>query len=387
MNKKVTILQDRLVHYRVGLFERLRKLAAERGIDLFLVHGQTSPLNKKRDEEGILDWAVQVKNCWWVVRGHDLLWQPFPRHLENSDLVIMLQHNRILSNYRIVFGRQRCRSKVAFWGHGKNFQSKHPYGVQECIKRRLIRAVDWWFTYTQLSVEVLEKAGFDPSRITCLDNAIDTKIFRSEIGSITTAEVERLRDQYALEADGFIGLFCGSLYVDKRPEIMLEAARIIKRQIPEFHLFVIGDGPSAWMIEKAAATYNWLHYVGPKKGRDKAAFFRLADVVINPGAVGLHVLDAFTAGLPMVTMADSSHGPEISYLRDGYNGYMTGNSSDDYAKAVIKLYLDKNGYRMICEHALLDSEKYTVEQMALNFINGIERCLHSGNCKQLFDCK
>ncbi len=377
MPKKVTILQDRLVHYRVGLFENLKALADEKEISLFLVHGQTSPLYRKRDDEGFLDWTVKVKNRWWTVKGHELLWQPLPGYLLDSDLIIMLQHNRILSNYRLIFGPQRHRSKIAFWGHGKNFQSKHPRGIRERVKRCLVKSVDWWFTYTATSAQVIEEAGFDRSRITVLNNAIDTKSFRSDLASITPREIDVLNKQYGIQGRSFVGLFCGTLYPDKKPDVMIEAGKIIKSKIPEFHLFVIGGGPSARPIEEAAQKCDWLHYVGIKKGKDKARFFRLSDVVINPGSVGLHVLDAFTAGLPMVTMADSQHGPEISYLVDGYNGYQTGNGPDAYANAILKLYSDKEAYRAICAHALLDSEKYTVEHMALNFINGIERCLES----------
>jgi glycosyltransferase involved in cell wall biosynthesis len=377
MNSKVTILQDRLLHYRVGLFEHLKRLADERDIALSLVHGQASPLAVMKKDEGYLDWTLQVKNRWWVINGHDLLWQPLPQQLLDSDLVVMLQHNRILSNYKILFGGQRRRSKIAFWGHGKNFQSKKPRGMGERFKQRLILSVDWWFTYTQTSVQVIEKAGFDPARITCLNNAIDTKTFQADLASITPDEIRALKEQYGIPEHSFIGLFCGSIYPDKKPEIMIEAGKIIKSKMPEFHFFVIGDGPSAGQIKEAAVNNEWLHYVGVKKGRDKAKFFRISHVAINPGLVGLHVLDAFAAGLPMVTMAESKHSPEICYLVDGHNGYLTGNSLDQYADAILKLFNDKAAYRAICRQALLDAQKYTVERMAENFIDGIEKCLET----------
>ena len=265
MPKKVTILQDRLVHYRVGLFENLKDVAAERGISLFLVHGQASPLDKNKRDEGYLDWAVQAKNRWLVVNGHDFLWQSLPHHLLDSDLIIMLQHNRILSNYRLIFGRQRRRWRLAFWGHGKNFQSNNPSGIWEQIKRRLVRSVDWWFTYTPMSVEVIAKAGFDPSRITCLNNAIDTKQFRSDLASITQDEIKALKQQYGIPGQSFVGLFCRSLYPDKKPDIMIEAGKIIKSKIREFHFFVIGGGPTAGLIEEASKEIPLAALCGAKK--------------------------------------------------------------------------------------------------------------------------
>ena len=49
----------------------------------------------KRDT-GTVAWADRVANRWVSVLGRDLLWQPFPRALRDSDLA---QRIRRLSNY------------------------------------------------------------------------------------------------------------------------------------------------------------------------------------------------------------------------------------------------------------------------------------------------
>ena len=100
---------------------------------------------------------------------------------------------------------------------------------------------------------------------------------------------------------------------------MVAAADQIHAEVPDFQLLVIGDGPSANEINAAAASRPWLKCVGARKGREKAAYFRLADIIFNPGAVGLHVNDSFCAGIPMATTFEARHGPEFAYLNNGRN--------------------------------------------------------------------
>ncbi len=60
----------------------------------------------------------------------------------------------------------------------------------------------------------------------------------------------------------------------------------------------------------------------------------------EPGAVGLAILDAFAAGLPMVTTHCRGHGPEIAYLRQNENGLMTEDTLDDFVGGVRRVLGD-----------------------------------------------
>lgn len=50
-----------------------------------------------------------------------------------------------------------------------------------------------------------------------------------------------------------------------------------------------------------------------------------ADVHVIAGEVGLAIVHGFAFGLPMITCRPTPdgpyHGPEIEYLKDGYNGF------------------------------------------------------------------
>lgn len=373
--KKVVILQHRLLHYRMGFFEGLRSACADKGIDLHLVHGQPTLREEKKRDVGFLPWADAVVNRYVSIGGKDILWQPFPASLRDADLVVVMQENRLLSNYPWLLFRGWHRSKVAYWGHGRNFQTEQPTGLLETWKKFWVGRVDWWFAYTDLTKEILQSDGYPAERISVLNNAIDNEAFERDLASVSEDRLAALREELNLSLTAQVGLFCGSLYPDKRLDYMLEAVDKIKAVLPEFHLLVIGDGPSAAEIKEAAMTRPWLHWVGVRKGIEKAEYFRLSHIVLNPGLVGLHVLDSFCAGVPMVTTAEARHSPEIAYLKDGENGLVVNGEASVYADAIIELLQNAEYYARLKSGALADAKHYTLQSMVQRFADGIERCL------------
>lgn len=373
--KKVVICQHRLLHYRLGLFEQLRAACASRGIDLHLVHGQASRRELVKKDEGSLPWAHKVENRFWEMGERDIVWQPFPADLRDADLVVVMQENRILSNYPLLLSRLWSPRRVAYWGHGVNFQSDAPTGLREKWKQMLLTRVDWWFAYTQMTADILCRAGYPQDRISRLDNAIDNEAFAHDLACVTDTQLQALRVEADAPAGAPVGLFCGSLYPDKRLDYMIETADRIHAALPAFRLVVIGDGPSASDIRVAMKTRPWLKWLGVRKGQEKAAWFRLADVVINPGLVGLHILDSFCSGTPMLTTAESRHSPEIAYLEDGVNGLVVRGEASRYADAVIALFNDRAKLEAIKQAALRDARRYTLDNMVNQFADGIARCV------------
>ncbi len=373
--KKVIILQHRLLHYRTKLFDQLRGACADRGIELDLVHGQASRRESVKKDEGSLPWAHKVQNRFWEVGERDIVWQPFPAGLNNADLVVVMQENRILSNYLLLLSRLWSPRKVAYWGHGVNFQADAPEGWRERWKRLLLTKVDWWFAYTGMTVDILRRAGYPEHRITCLDNAIDSSGFKADLASWDDEAIFMERVRLGVPANVPVGIFCGSLYPDKRLELLVDSADLIRQQVPDFALLVIGDGPSMPQMQAAAGSRPWVHLLGVRKGREKALYFRLADVMLNPGAVGLHIVDAFCSGLVMMTTRTARHGPEVAYLRDGENGVYAGDTPVEYSQAVLGVIQDSARLQRMKHAALADSERYTLENMVRRFADGIEAAL------------
>lgn len=369
------IFQHRLLHYRVELFELLRARCLECSIELHLVHGQPTERERLRNDVGCLSWANAVVNWNYSLSGQDLIWLPFPSHLRDADLVILMQENRQLSNYPILLRRLWSKKKVAYWGHGANFQSDAPSGLRERWKKMLLTKVDWWFAYTQMTVDVLAKAGYPSEQIACLNNAIDTDSFKRELATVSEADLTTVRQEMDICAGAPVAIFCGSLYPDKKLDLLVAACDRIHHDSPDFHCVILGDGPSMPYMREAAQSRPWLHLMGVTKGRKKALYFRMSDFMLNPGLVGLHVVDAFCAGLVMATTSGARHSPEVCYLQHGVNGIMTSDSVEAYAQAILALIQDRDRLSQYRIAALAAADVYTLNNMVTQFVGGIVKCL------------
>lgn len=377
--RRVLIHQRRLTHYRVPLFERLRTLLADDDIALDLVHGQPDPSEVGKKDSGHLPWAVAVQNRYWRVSEKYVCWQPTPVLAAAPDLVIVTQENSLLSNYPLLLKRRFGGPRLAYWGHGANLQSGNPHGLKERFKRWTTNQVDWWFAYTGLSVDLVKRSGFPSERITNLENAIDTAGLRADLGRVTPAGLAALRDElgWGDECAGHVGLFLGSLHADKRLDFLIQAADRLHAMDPLFRLLIVGDGPLRDWLAPECAARPWCAWVGAKSGEEKARHLALADVLLNPGLVGLGILDAFVAGAPMLTTDCGLHSPEIAYLRDGENGLMTADEVESFAAAATRLLTDTDRRAKLAASCREAARHYTVENMAANFHAGILRALRT----------
>lgn len=369
--KSVIIVQRRLTNYRLPLFEHLREKLLSDGIKLRLLYGEAALSEKTKNDSADILWGEKLATKYFF--SDKVCWQPFFSLIEGADLVIVTQENKLICNlWSLLFARPY---KLAFWGHGENMQSKNKNGVKEAFKRWTTNQVDWWFAYTGLSKRNVEGQGFPAEKITNLENSIDTKKLQNYCDLVKQSELDELRKKYDL-GDGQIGIFIGSLYQDKRLVFLLQAGEMLARKLPNFRLIIIGNGPLKSDIESACLKYSWLRYAGHKVEAEKAQFLKLATVILNPGLVGLGILDSFIAGVPMVTTDCGIHSPEIDYLKSGENGVMTENNLESYVEAVLTVITNNK----LMEHLRLgcktSAQKYTIENMAENFRVGILKALN-----------
>lgn len=369
--RRVIIVQRRLTHYRVPLFELLRTQLAADGITLELLVGKARASEEAKRDAGTLAWATQTATTYFM--GGRVCWQGIHKYLSGADLVIVTQENGLLVNLLLLLLPRKF--KLAFWGHGANLQSANPNGLKERFKRWTTQHVDWWFVYTGMSTDLVTRSGFPLSRITNLENTVDTADMQNNMAAIGQDELIALRGQLGLGA-GRVGIFLGSLYAEKRLDFVMQAASQLHLFDPQFRLLIIGDGPLRDTVQNSCAKLPWCVWVGAKTGRDKALHLALADVLLNPGGVGLVILDAFAAQLPMVTTNCKGHGPEIAYLRQDENGLMTENTLEDFVSGVQRVLGDDVYRTKLVAGCRAAAGHYTIENMAKNFTRGIRQVLN-----------
>jgi glycosyltransferase involved in cell wall biosynthesis len=376
--KKVLIIQASLPHYRVHFFEKLHGALRQEDIRLRVAYGQPSRVDGDGDTSGTRDlpFGVRTRN-YWLFGGRVLL-QPLLRAIMDADLVIVEQANKHLVNYLLMVLSLLGIQKLAFWGHGWNRQPRGPSALSEKVKARLAWLPNWWFAYTTGAARYLEQKGVHAGEITVVQNSLDVKCFQNQLSEITDMDLERARSDLGLKPESVVGLYCGRLHRDKDIRFLMRASREVRRRVPHFRLLVIGDGPERRFVEGFAEKERWVHPVGLRLGREKALYFRLARAVLNPGAIGLGILDAFACGLPVITTDISRHGPEIDFFENGGNGVMSPPVLPEYAKAVVGVLTVASLYRRLSAGALASADRYSLEAMVENFKNGITQCLMHG---------
>jgi L-malate glycosyltransferase len=372
--KHVLILYKFLPQYRLEFFEQLKVALNKEGVELDLIYGKLNNKDSLKKDEVDISWARFVPNRTFRIGQTELIWQPCIKDLKGKDLVIVEQANKLLLNFYLMFARHFSRYRFANWGHGRNMQDD-PDSTRNKFKYTYIKFCDWWFAYTEGVKDFLISQGFPEEKITVVQNAIETVNLRKYYSAIPEEELIQLKSELGIRGSK-VGLYCGGMYKEKRLDFMLEVCYRVKEEVPDFHMIFIGSGIDSYKAQEAAASHNWIHYVGSKFGQDRVKYFKIASIQLMPGLVGLGILDSFALETPIFTTEFPFHSPEIAYLQNKVNGVMTKDNLQEYCDTIIDV-LKTEKYLDLIEGCRASAKIYTVENMVENFKNGILSCLNS----------
>jgi glycosyltransferase involved in cell wall biosynthesis len=373
MNTQRTVLiaPGHIPHYRNRFYELLTQNAAAAGIRLKIAAARAVPANIL---PGIVPGLIDAP----MRKLGPLTWQNTLTPSAGCDLVIAQQEAKYVSNYLLQAKRLFSPQKFAFWGHGKNFQSKSSRTIAETIKRQTALRCDWWFAYNAASAAVVKELGFPEERITLVNNSIDTNALIAAHKALSPEAIESAKASLGIDSSN-VAIYTGGLYEEKRIPFLLQAAAKVREQLPDFHLIIIGGGSLSKLVQNAADANSWIHYLGPMNDNEKIPYWAMAKVSLLPGLVGLGVLDSFALGVPLITTDYPYHSPEIEYLHNGVNGVIVRDweNIDAYARAVVDLLRDKDRLARMIDEGDRAARFYTIENMAANFASGIQKALQA----------
>ena len=369
----VCIIQPVMKQYRLPFFIGLEKELAKSGVCLQVVYGEPWREEALRGDNvelrAPLGYRVPTYRLF-----RKLYIQPSLLPWLHADLVILEPANKHALNYLLFLLHGIGLKHIAYWGHGYDRQTS-PDTFGNKFKRLTLHWARWWFAYTKGAADYVAAQGFDAQRITVVENAIDTRKLRSQLANISQAEIENKRTLLGFEEQDRIGIFCGSLYTNKKLDLLFESAQLIHERIPEFCLLILGGGPLESEVRDYASSRKWVRYLGPVFGLDKLVLLKMAELWLNPGLVGLGILDALCAGLPAITTNVSYHSPEIEYLENGVNGLIVSTDAESYASAIVNLLNDDVVRSRLVKGAVESANRYNIESMVANFANGVRKCL------------
>nr|WP_315224432.1 glycosyltransferase family 4 protein [uncultured Albidiferax sp.] len=368
MSIRVVVVQRRMTHYRVAFFEELRSQLQGKGIELTVAYGQGTTAEEKKDDSADIAWGVKLKTKYYL--NGRICFQPLKEIVKNADLLVLTLENKLICNIWHQFFKKNY--KIILWGHGANLQGDFG-SYREKFKKILVRKADWWFVYTAMGIPIIKNAGYPENRVKVLNNSIDTESMQRMMAVACALQSRVIKEQIEIFGNN-VAIYVGSLYEEKRIEFMLEAAVKIREKISDFELIVVGAGSHIGVVKNYCVKYKWIKYLGAKKNQEKINLISLAKVMLNPGAVGLGVLDSFVCQVPLATTDCGLHGPEIVYLENHVNGLMSKNSLPEYVSCVVDLLKDDAALARLRNGCAEGAKKYTVKNMATNFIDGLKLC-------------
>jgi glycosyltransferase involved in cell wall biosynthesis len=351
MNPTVLVVQEQVPPYRLPFFRFLSGELSRRGLQLGVVSSSALPVPA---ELGFQHHLVPASR--YGRRALELAYRERPA-------VLVLPHSgRVAPAAAAARLSQHHRRKLLLWGMGL----ARRYGIAaasdrqptaEAVRRLMLSTCDHYLSYTELSTASLLDSGYDSARITTLNNAVEALAAREQAMAASRIPLRLL--------------FIGSLVEDKEPLTAVEIAERLRLRVPGTTLHIIGDGPLRSQCEQAARDREWVHYHGDQRGERLRELALMSDIAFLPGRVGLAVLEMASAGLPLATLADSLHGAEIAYLKDGINGLLLRRDTDAAVDRLEALLTDRPTVERMRDEALKMSEKYTIHGMATNFADGV----------------
>jgi glycosyltransferase involved in cell wall biosynthesis len=370
---EVLVVQQLLKNFRLPLHDGVYQQLAQQGIRYRLVF--SAPHGAEISKGDCL--TVAPAPWYQLIRLRKLgpvIWQQPPRWRQ-ARVIVVEQANKHLFNWWLLLNLtllpNRCwpnrqKPSLVFWGHGFNHQ--RPGGIGEWLKRQLLRYPAHWLSYTQSVSLYLQQQGVAAERITTLNNSLDNQQFGEQVLALRRQFPSRCLTA-SPPARPLVLLFCGALYQDKQLPLLLEVCAHAVAEGIVAKLIVVGDGPLRTLLTTAAPV--WLDYRGACFADDKVQAFAEADLVFNPGLVGLAILDAFAAALPFITTDFAGHSPEISYLQHQVNGLLLPMQPQALLEALRALQQDPTRLAALAQGASQSAELYSMAAMVANFSRGV----------------
>jgi glycosyltransferase involved in cell wall biosynthesis len=236
------------------------------------------------------------------------------------------------------------------------------------FRKKVLNNLDRIIAITPEIYEELVSAGYNKKIIQIIPNGVNTNY--SQLIPVINSYVDDYENQSIYTA------ICVARFVPvKRLSLLIDAWRIIKDQLPNSKLILIGDGPLRIDIEKQISRLSLTDSIELVRNVDQQKviqYLRQAKLFILPSeSEGLSnaMLESLFCGVPVVTTETEG----TKYLiKEGQTGVLIREPYDaqDLGNCVIRLFLDQNRLLKMGEEAHRDIEaRFSINQVAKSYLD------------------
>ena len=376
--KKILIAhQSTIPHYRIPFYNALENLRPSNW-QFEVVFDPRELQNKRFFKESIELSSFQfpilpVTTYPFTIANKRICYQNFWQKAGNYDLLIVENAINNLT-YPLCQLHQLRGTKFAHWGHGKH-RGVVNYSITKRITEKLKKAsahkANAFFAYTPGVKKYVAGQGFPAEKIFALNNTIDINLQRRAFEKFAPQK-EAIKQELGLTGKKVL-LFVGRFNKNKRINFLLESFNYLHKQDNSFHLLLVGAGGEKYFDKKQSN----LTYFGSVIQLEKIApLYIAADLFVFPGLVGLGPLQALCYDLPIITIDAPNHMPEVEYLVPSNSIFLpTETTPHEYAQYIIKLFNECEYLSSLKQQTWSSIKHLTIENMAKNFIEGVNKTL------------
>lgn len=299
--KKILLISNRVMHYRVSVYNYLATRFAEYGYE-FVVRSN----ELQRENPYPLKFDFKEVPFTFANYRREI------REIE-PDVVIVFLHLKDRIVWPLIHWLRLRKTPMIHWTKGGNLDD--PDSRLKYLLFNYVHSMfDRLLLYSPHQKHLIRPGIRD--RIFTANNTVNFDDF-PEI----TESPEEIKEDLGISFEKVV-LSVGRMGVGgsrKKIEHLIDIFKDLDR--PDVGLVIVGSGVDEGLLANKPKNICYLGEVYDPENIQISRIFKMADLFSIPSHVGLGLNQAFYWGLPMVT-EEGLQPPEIHYLKDGQNGYI-----------------------------------------------------------------
>lgn len=345
-------------HYKARF---LNHLALEEDVDLTIISG--TGRDQMGDKELVEDWGfklIKLNVSKKSFGNSKLVKAKLKSCFDKFDWILIPAEKKNIRLFLFARKLRKANPKVRLFSYNHaQLKSKNrlagflDYRLTKFFNTHLDRVV----FYTEAACkQAVEQKLIAPHKAFWANNTIDN----TEIDSYYSYQLPP-ENQLTI-------LFIGRLIPSKRISDLIRYYHVLKNKHSNLNLEIIGDGPERTIVIDAIKDDNSIVWHGTLVDEENISpIMKRATLIFVPGLSGLSINHSFAYGRPYLTLKAAKHGPEISYLDEGENGYiLSGNLEEDIAN-ISGLLEDRALLSRFCDSAQQKGKYLSVKKWVQQF--------------------
>jgi glycosyltransferase involved in cell wall biosynthesis len=347
--RRIAYVTRELPHYRVPLIDAF----AHRGVACdILIAGRSGRGGNSREFGPMGSDRVRHFHQQRIGWRSDIL-----RSLGSCRVdAIIVEHGASLDfTWTVLLATQLKGTPRVLWTHG--IERRERFTNRKSLASRgrwwQLRLADGILCYDSATANQLQHS-FPEKVVGFAPNSVDGDTLTSRLQELKREGRETVRRRLGLEMGHYL-LTLGRLAPEKEFHRIIPILEHVRAAGVQAGAIVVGAGPEAERVERLAREHGFtlgkdLILTGEISDASQLAqWLYCADVSVQPGALGLAVVDCLFAGVPTITVRPGPkgpfHGPEWAYIVHGSNGWVVEENTDLALAIVAGTYLAETAER------------------------------------------